>query len=623
MTKLTRRNALQLTAGASALPLLGLATPTILRAQEKEWRYGLSFFGDLKYQQGFKHFDYVNPLAPKTGTVRIPGIGSFDNLNIFTFKGAPASLVGLTFDTLFSSAFDEPGALYGSVASHAWFPDDFSSVSFRLDPRARFHGGQPITPQDVIWSMQAQRAAHPQYAFYYKNIKTVEQSGNNEVTFHFSVKGNRELPNITAQLTILPKHWWAENNAKGEARDIKKTTLEPLLGSGAYRVKDFKPGDWISVERVKDYWAKDLPVNVGQNNFDTIKQIYFRDQGVAIEAFKGDQYDWRDENNSKVWATQYKFPAVKKGRVIVETIDQKNGRGMQGFVFNTRRKLFIDPKVRQAFSFAFDFEWSNKNLFFGQYKRTNSFFSNSELASSGLPDADELKILEPLRGKIPDEVFSKEFSNPVANNPGEIRQNLRKASILFREAGWKPGKDRILRNKNGDKMVFEILLVSPAFERIVLPYVKQLKLLGVRVSVRTIDAAQYIRRVESFDFDCIVSSWGQSQSPGNEQRGYWGSPAADRNGSRNYIGIKDPVIDQLIERLILAKSRQDLITATRVLDRVLLWNHFVVPMWHIPYERTARWNRFGRPEKLPDYSTGFPSIWWWDKEKAAQTKAAK
>jgi len=621
LTKLTRRDALQLSVSASLLPIL--TTPTILRAAENDWRHGMSLFGDLKYPADFKNFDYVNPDAPKTGAVRISGRGTYDSFNVFTFKGTPASLVGQTFDTLFSTSVDEPGTAYGLVASHASHPDDFSSVTFKLNPNARFHDGRPITPQDVIWSMEAQRSASPQGAFYYKNISSAEKTGEHTVTFRFSAKGNRELPHIVAQLTVLPKHWWDGKTTKGEPRDIKKTTLEVLLGSGAYKVKEFKAGDWVMVERQKDYWARDLPVNIGRHNFDTIKQIYFRDESVSLEAFKGDQYDWREENNSKSWATQYNFPAVKKNRVVVEKIPQKNGQGMQAFIFNLRRKLFGDARVRQAFNLAFDFEWSNKNLFFGQYKRTSSFFSNSELSSSGLPGADELKILEPLRGKIPDEVFTAEYTNPVANNSGEIRQNLRKASVLLREAGWKPGKDRVLRNEAGDKMEFEILLVSPAFERIVLPYTKQLKLLGVKVSVRTVDVPQYVRQVRAFDYDCIVSSWGQSLSPGNEQRQYWSSAAADRDGSRNYSGIKDPAIDQLVERLVFSTNRKDLIIATKALDRVLLWNHFVVPMWHIPYDRTARWNRFGHPENLPDFSNGFPAIWWWDDEKAQQTKAAK
>jgi microcin C transport system substrate-binding protein len=624
LTKLTRRRVLQVSASATALPLSGLAMPTVLRAQEKQWRHGLSLFGDLKNPPDFKHFNYVNPQAPKGGTIRTMSIGSFDSFNLFSYRGDKPPIAGAAFDSLFSSSLDEAGTMYGLIASHASYPDDFSSVTFKLNPKARFHDGSPVTPEDVIWSMQAQRSAHPHYGAYYKNITRAEQSGDHEVTFFFSGKGNRELPNITSQLTVLSKKWWMGKNAKGDIRDIKKTTLEPLLGNGAYKVSDFKTGEWVVVERVKDYWAKDLPVNVGQHNFDRIKQLFFRDQNVALEAFKGDQYDWREENNSKTWATQYNFPAVKKGRVIVEKIEQKNGQGMQSFAFNLRRKhLFGDPRVRLAFNYAFDFEWSNKNLFFGQYKRTASFFSNSELASKGLPSADELKILEPLRGKIPDEVFTKEYKNPESNTPIERRENLRKAFQLLSQAGWKPGKDRILRNKDGQKMEFEILLISPAFERIVLPYAKQLKRLGAKVSVRTVDAAQYIKRLKTFDFDCIVGSWRQSLSPGNEQRDFWTSRSADINGSSNYLGIKDPAIDQLVERLIFATSRSDLIAASRALDRVLLWNHFLVPMWHIAYDRTARWNRFGRPDKIPDHSNGFPTIWWWDAEKAAKTKAAK
>lgn len=624
MSILTRRQALQLTAGAGLAGLGGLRLSHDAFAEAEKWRHGMSLFGDLKYGERAKHFDYVNPDAPKTGRARIYGIGSFDSLNPFTFKGTSAGLVGLTFDTLFATALDEPSSMYGHIASQARYPDDYSSVTFRLDPRARFHDGKPVTPEDVIWSLQALKSSHPRYAFYYKNIDKAEQTGEREVTFHFSSKGNRELPHITAQLIVLPKHWWLAKSAKGEARDIKKTKLdEPLLGSGAYKIKDYKPGDWIVIERVKDYWAADLAAMKGQNNFDEIKQVYFRDQSVALEAFKGDQYDWREENNSKVWATQYKFPAVKKGRVIVEKIPQKNSQGMQAFIFNLRRKKFADARVRQAFNYAFDFEWSNKNLFFGQYTRTNSFFSNSELAAKGLPDKNELAILNQFKGQIPEEVFTTPYTNPTSKNPAERRNNLRQAARLLRAAGWKPGKDRVLRNKDGERLEFEIMLVSPAFERIVLPYAKQLRLLGVQVSVRTIDAAQYVKRLETFDYDCIIGAWGQSLSPGNEQRGYWQSASADRKGSKNYIGLKNPVVDKLVERLIFAKNRTDLVAATRALDRVLLWNHYVVPTWHIAYDRTARWNRFGRPEKLPDFSTGFPAIWWWDEAKAAATKAKK
>ena len=593
------------------------------RAGQNSWRHGLSLFGELKYPRDFKHFDYVNPNSPKGGDIRIMGIGSFDSLNPFSYKGDTAGLVSLTFDPLFAGSLDEPSTSYGLIASDAAYPEDHSRVSFRLRPEARFHDGSPVTPDDVIWSMQALRKANPQSAFYYQNIGKAEQTGDHEVTFFFKVKGNRELPSIVSQLNVLPRKWWTATGANGKQRDITATTLEVPLGNGAYRIREFKAGDWILVERVEDYWARDLPVNVGKNNFNTIRQIFFRDGAVALEAFKGDQYDWRDENNSKSWATGYDIPAVKRGDIILEKIPSANSTGMQAFVFNIRRELFKDWRVRRAFNHAFDFEWSNKNLFYGQYKRTNSYFSNSELAATGLPGPDELQFLEPLRDKIPAEVFTRPYTNPVAGDDAKRRQNLRKAAMLLRKAGWRPGPDRVLVNDKGRRFEFTILLVAPAFERIVLPYTRQLARLGIKARVRIVDATQYIRHVQQFDFDMIVGSWGQSLSPGNEQRAMWGSKAADDQGSRNYIGIKNPAIDKLIDNVIFAKSRKQLVAATRALDRVLLWNHYVVPMWHIPYNRTARWNRFSRPEKLPSLSHGFPDIWWWDEDKAKSIKGAK
>ena len=580
------------------------------------WRHGLSLFGDLKYGPDFKHFDYVKPDAPKGGRVRLYALGSFDSLNPFTFKGEAAGAVGTIFDRLIKPALDEPASEYGLIAEAVAYPEDRSFVAYRLRKEARFHDGQPITPEDVIWSMENLKKAHPFYAFYYGNIERVEQTGEREVRFVFSMKGNRELPQITGQMPVLPKHWWTAAGKDGKPRDLSKPTLEVPLGSGAYRIKSFKPGERIVLERVKDYWGRDLPVNVGYDNFNEIEVIYFRDDTVALEAFKADEYDWRNENNSKNWATAYDFPAVKRGDVILEKFHLKNSQGMQAFVFNLRRKKFQDRRVREAFNLAFDFEWANRNLFYGQYTRTNSFFSNSELAARGLPGPEELKILEKVKDKVPPEVFSKEYRNPVNAEPQQKRANLRRAYRLLQEAGWKPGADGVLRNAAGEPFTVEFLLVSPAFERIVLPYVRTLKRLGIRASVRTIDSAQYERRVKNFDFDIIVASWGQSLSPGNEQRNYWGSAAADRPGSRNYAGIKDPAVDYLIERIIFAKSRKELIAATRALDRVLLWNFYVLPMWHITYERTARWNRFGKPAKIPDYSVGFPDIWWWDEEKA-------
>jgi len=618
---LTRRivlQALSAISGSAGLNMLGISTAL---AGSDEWKHGLSLFGALKYPPDFKHFDYVNPDAPKGGRVRRSSIGSFDSLNLYSYKGEKAFLMAWTNESLLSSSSDEPSSYYGLIAEAVKHPDNFASVTFKLRQQARFHDGTPITPEDVIWSLDSLKQAHPQYAFYYKNVVKAEQTGDREVMMTFSEKGNRELPQITGQLPVLSKKWWTGKDAGGKQRDIKGTTLEVPLGSGPYKVSDVKPGQSITVKRVEDYWGRDLPLQRGHNNFDEMTQFYFRDSTVAFEAFKADQYDWRTENIAKVWATGYDFPAVKRKDVVREEIRLGNPEPMQAFVLNTRREKFADPRVRLAFNYVFDFEWSNANLFHSQYHRTSSFFANSELAATGLPGPDELAVLNEFKGQIPDEVFTSEYQNPVNKTPQDRRENLRKAFSLLTEAGWKTGSDRTLVNAKGEKFETEILLYAPTFERIMLPFVQQLKKLGIKANVRTIDSAQYERRTQGFDFDIVVSGWGQSLSPGNEQREYWGSQAADRDGSRNVIGIKDPVVDKLIERLIFAKDRSALVTASKALDRVLLWNHFVVPMWHLPYERTARWDRFGRPDKLPEFSVGFPMIWWWDKDKAAKVKS--
>jgi microcin C transport system substrate-binding protein len=612
-----RRTLLQLTAATGVIHVL---PGTAARAAEPEWRHGLSLFGNLKYAEGFEHFDYVNPQAPKGGRARVFALGSFDSLNPFTFKGSSASIVGQTFDTLMDSSLDEAGSEYGLIAEAVKKPDDFSWVTYRLNKAARFHDGSAITPEDVIWSLEALKGAHPFYNAYYANVTSSEQTGDHEVTFRFSETGNRELPQIVGQIPVLSKAWWTGQNAKGETRDINSTTLEVPLGNGAYRIAEVKPGNSITIERVKDYWAADLPVNRGKNNFDNIFVLYYRDNTIAMEGFKGDEYDFRAESSSKDWATSYDFPAAKRGDVVKEEIYLKNPDGMQAYVFNTRRERFSDAKVRQALNYAFDFEWANQNLFFGQYVRTASYFANSELAWSGLPEGKELDILNEVKDQVPAEVFTAEYNNPVYASPTDKRNNLRMAAKLLSEAGWTVGNDRIMRNAKGEAFEIEFLLVSPLFERVVLPYVNQLKLLGIQSTVRTIDSAQYERRVQAFEYDCIVGSWGQSLSPGNEQRNFWGSEAADRQGSRNFVGIKNPAVDKLIDKIIFAKDRDELVAACRALDRVLLWNHYVVPMWNIPYERVAHWNRFGRPEKLPDHSVGFPSIWWWDEARAAKVK---
>jgi microcin C transport system substrate-binding protein len=617
---LSRRRLLRLigstaAGGFAGLPIVGVSGT---HAQARQWRHGLSLFGELKYPPDFRHFDYVNPAAPKGGRLRLYGVGSFDSLNPYSYKGE-SSAVAANNEALMTPSLDEPSTEYGLVAEAVSPAEDHSSAVYRLRPEARFHDGKPITPEDVAWSLLTLRETHPRYSAYYKNVIKVEQTGEREVTFLFSEKGNRELPQIVSQVPVLPKHWWTGSDASGKPRDLTATTLEIPLGSGAYRCVGFKPGQSVTVRRVEDYWGRDLPVNVGQDNFDEITWEYFLDRDVAFEAFKADRYDFRIENTAKTWATQYNFPAVQRGHVVKEEIRTKNAEAMQCFAFNGRRPKFQDPRVRLAFNYAFDFEWTNANLFYSAYTRTASFFANSELAATGLPSAEEIAVLSEFRSEIPPEVFTSEFKNPVNMNARQRRDNLRRASLLFSEAGWTvqpDGQRNVLKSARGEIFTAEFLIDEPSFERIVIPYTQDLKKLGVDAIVRTIDSAQMTRRTQGYDYDIIWTGWAQSLSPGNEQREYWGSEAADRPGAMNYAGIKNKAIDKLIERLIYATSRSDLVTVTRALDRVLLWNHYVMPMWHVPHERVARWDRFGRPAKLPDYSIGFPNIWWWDEEKA-------
>ncbi|NJM29410.1 MAG: ABC transporter substrate-binding protein [Rhizobiales bacterium] len=615
----SRRSLLKL---AALAPAAKIAHVSFAAAEEMTFKHALTLFDDVKYPPDFKHFIYVNPAAPKGGKVRFGVVGSFDSLNPYTFKGESIGVAGN--ETLLTSSLDEPSTEYGLIAKDVWHPEDRSRVVFRLRPEAKFHDGKTITPEDVIWSMTTLRDNHPFYNSYYKNITTAEQSGEAEVTFVFSQTGNRELPLISGQLPVLPKHWWTARNASGKQRDIKETTLEVPLGSGAYTVANIKPGQSVLLKRIADYWGKDLPVNLGQNNFDEIEYIFFRDANVAFEAFKSDQYDWRTETSAKMWATGYDFPAIKDKRCIIEEIPLKQVEGMQSWAFNLRREKFADPRVRQAFNYAFDFEWANTNLFYGQYQRSRSYFNNSTMEAKGLPSPGELAILEPLKAQLPPEVFTAEYANPANANATERRKNLREAARLLKEAGWtigRSGGNSVLANAKGEQFTVEFLLDSPLFERIALPYQQQLELLGIGVRIRTIDSAQYERHTQTFDYDIIVGSFGQSLSPGNEQRDFWGSAAADKQGSRNLVGIKNPAIDAIVEKLIFATDREQLTFASRALDRALIWNHYVVPMWFIPYERTARWDRFGRPGKIPDYSTGFPGIWWWDDERAKKVKA--
>ncbi|WMT74199.1 ABC transporter substrate-binding protein [Bradyrhizobium sp. Ash2021] len=626
---ITRRHLLQGGAVAAMAPALGLPAgiPAISPAHAQAapdglvWRHALSLFGDIKYPADFKRFDYVNPDAPKGGTVRQILIGTFDNLNLTVagVKGAIAAPVQLIYESLTTPSLDEVSTEYGALAEVFSHPEDFSSVTYRLRALAKWHDGKPVTPEDVIFSLDAFKKYHPQYSAYYRHVVKAEKSGDRDIKFTFDAPGNRELPQIVGQLLVLPKHWWEGSDAEGRKRDISATTLEKPLGSGPYRIKDFVAGRSIALERVKDYWGRDLSANIGRNNFDELRYEYFRDSIVALEAFKGDQVDWRTENSAKNWATAYDFPAVTEKRVLLEEFPNRSSGIMQAFALNIRRDKFRDPRVRRALNFAFDFEEMNKQIFFDQYKRVSSYFDGTELASSGLPQGKELEILETVRAEVPAEVFTTAYTNPVGGSPEAVRENLREGLRLLKEAGYEIRDRKLVESKTGTQFSVELLNEDPSFERVMLFFKPSLERLGIAVSVRTIDPSQYENRLRSWDFDIVVSSWGESLSPGNEQREYWGSQAADMAGSRNIIGIKNPAIDKLIERVIFTKDRDDLVAATKALDRVLLWNHYVVPQWNYPKVRTARWDRFGQPAEMPKYGlSGFPTIWWWDADKAAR-----
>ncbi|MET0743233.1 MAG: extracellular solute-binding protein, partial [Microvirga sp.] len=535
------------------------------------WRHGAALLDEPRYPQGFAHFDYVNPNAPKGGRVRLGAQGTFDSFNVVVagVKGTPEQGIGLVYETLTTASLDEPSASYGLLAESFAYPEDYSSVSFRLRPEARWHDGQPVTADDVIFSFNALKTNSPTYAYYYANVTAAEKTGEREVTFTFDQKGNRELPQIMGQMLVLPKHWWEGTAPDGRRRDITQTTLEPPLGSGPYRIRSFDAGRTATYERVKDYWGERLAVNVGQNNFDEIRYEYYRDATVLLEAFKGDRLDFRSENSARNWSTGYNFPARQEGKVVLEEFDQRSVGRMQAFVLNLRREKFQDQRVRRALNLAFPFEEINRTIFSGQYERPSSYFYGLDLASTGLPGAEELAILEAVRDKIPPEAFTTPFKNPVGETQEAVRANLREADRLLREAGWTV-KDGRRVNAKGETFTLELLGDTPNDERIFLPYKASLDRLGIVTAVRIVDDVQLTNRTRAFDFDVISTSWLQSLSPGNEQRECWGSDSARREGSRNLAGIADPGVDALIDRVIYAKDREELVAATKALDRVLL-----------------------------------------------------
>ena len=597
-----------------------IGVESALAQSEPQWRHALSLFGDIKYPANFKQFDYVNPTAPKGGVARMISLGTFDNFNIAVagVKGSIAPAVSMIYDTLMAKSQDEIVTEYGLLAEGAAHPDDFSFVVYRLRKEARWHDGRPVTVEDVIFSLEALKKQSPFYGSYYRHVVKAEKVGDRDIRFTFDSAGNRELPSIVGELPVLPKHWWEDVDGQGRRRDISVTTLEKPLGSGAYRIKEFSPGRSVVLERVKDYWGSNVPAQVGLNNFDELRFEFFRDNLVALEAFKADQADWIAENSAKQWATAYDFPAASDKRVVKEEFPINDSGRMQAFAINTRRDPFKDVRLRRAMNYAFDFEEMNKQLFYGQYKRIDSYFYGTELASSGLPQGRELQILETVRDKIPPEVFTTTYQNPVGGNPEAVRANLRESARLLKEAGFEV-RERKLVDPSGKPVTVEILVQDPSAERIALFYKPSLERIGITTSIRVVDDAQYQNRLRSFDFDVIIDQWGESLSPGNEQREFWGSQAADIPGARNTVGIKNPAVDVLIEKVIFATDRDDLVAATRALDRVLLWNFYVVPQFSYPFARYARWDRFSHAEPLPKYGrSGLPSLWWYDADKAAK-----
>jgi len=571
--------------------------------------------GDLAYPANFSHFKYANPEAPKGGVLRQYAIGTFDSFNPFIAKGNPAAGIALIYDSLMTPSKDEPFSRYGLLAESIETPSDRSWVAFTLRENARWHDGKPVSVEDVIWTFNTLiEQGSPLYGFYYAGIEKVEKAGERRVKFSFKPGENRELPLIIADLRILPKHYW-------EKRNFAETTLEPPLGSGPYEIAAFEAGRNVSYRRRADYWGADLPVNRGHYNFDSFRWEYYRDMSVAIEGLKADAYDIRLENSASKWATAYDIPEVRDGRLRKELIPHERSQGTQGYGFNLRRPLFRDRRVREALGYAFDFEWMNKNLSFGQYERIRSYFENSELAARGLPSPAELEILEPLRGRIPEEVFTSEYQPPKTDGSGKIRGNLRRATELLSAAGWKVVDGRLTHVETGEPMVFEILLSSPGEERTALPFKKNLERLGVEASVRTVDTAQYRQRMDTFDFDITTIRVGQTSSPGNEQREFWSSESAKREGGRNLMGIANPAVDELIELVIAAKSREDLVTRVRALDRVLLWNFYMIPHFFIAADRLLYWDRFGRPEIVPSEGLAIDT-WWYDEAKAKRLDAA-
>lgn len=595
-----------------ALTLSGSA-----HAQDVSPRHGLSVFGDLKYPEGFSHFGYVNPDAPKGGRIKVPGLDTFETVHPFILKGRKEVLAeGLLFDTLMARSFDEPDSYYGLVAKTVEQPADKTWVAFNIDPRAKFHDGTQITADDIVFTFNAlTKDGHPRYRINFRDVDRAEATSPSRVKFTFKPGTHRDLPTRLASLPVLSKAYF-------DKVDFKKTSFEAPLASGPYIVEEYEPGRSITYSRAENYWAKDLPVSRGRFNFDEITVEYYRDREIAFQAFFSNQYDYREEFTSRQWAIQYDEPPVNKGLIVRETLPDETPSGVQAFILNLRRDKFKDIRVRTAMDLAFDFEWTNRTLFYDLYERTNSMFENSNLAAHQPPSAAELALLEPFRGKVPDEVFTTPFVSPKNDGTGRIRGSLRRANKLLKEAGYSI-RDGILVNKAGRPLEVEFLLFESSFKRIINPIIRNLKRLGIKARIRIVDVANFKRRQDSFDFDVVVRRIAQPLTPGLEQRNYFGSEFANVAGSFNIGGVQDPAVDALIEKVISANSRYDLTTAVRALDRVLMWNRFVITQWYKGAHNVAYWNKFSRPKTSPKFDPGVLDTWWYDKAKADMIDAGQ
>ncbi len=583
-------------------------------ASASERRHGLSAFGDLKYLADFQHFDYVNPDAPKGGrlaTLPTSSINTFNEFNEYILRGDPAEGLSLLFDSLMARAQDEPDAVYGLIAESAELADDKMSVTFYLRPEAKFRDGTPVTADDVVFTLETLKTkGHPRFQLSLKDVAGAAALDPHTVKYQFQGENVRDLPVLVATLPVFSKAYYTAN-------DFLKESLDPPLGSGPYQIPDYRQGTFVTYKRRPDYWAANLPVNRGRYNFDEIRFEYYRDRAVGLEAFKAKAYDLREEFTSKSWATEYDIPAVRSGQIVKLTLPDGRPSGAQGMFINTRREKLADPRVRQALDAAFDFEWTNKTLFFGLYTRTASYFENSDMKAEGLPSPEELSLLEPFKNRLPPEVFGEAYKSPVTDASGRYRPSIRIASKLLDDAGWKL-EDGVRKNAKGETLDIEFLINDPTSERILGPYAGKLNDLGIKAFLRRIDPAQEQERLKRYDFDIATERFSLQPTPGPEVRTYWNSEAGRQDGSYNLSGIADPAVDALIGKILNAKTRDELRTACRAIDRVLRAGHYWVPEWFKPVHHIATWDKYSQPTVQAKYDNGVLDTWWYDKEKAAK-----